>query len=381
MDPRTLFLGSRLKVALTALGVVIASIGGAFTLGVLGAPQVVGVENRFGAVTNETTVIETDLVVHNPNPIGVRLGDTTVNYTVYMNDVAMAGGDKKGLQVGTGNSTLEFTTRMQNDRIPPWWASHIRNDEVTNLTIDTRVTAGILGGRTFEPTINRSVETDIISEFNSNETRPVNSPREFPLFENPVLYVNQTRGEWGTVPEDGSTTPVNMRMAVYNPQTKPYAITEVGYEITMNGIQVGEGRTAEEYVIPGKTSEVVRTTPTITNARLDEWWVSHLNNDQVTELRIDFYAVVELPTGTTVRVPLEELTIERTIETDIFGTKDQPPADDGGGNGTSTPTATDAGDGGTTATPSPTPTPTPTPTDDGLIGALAPARLARLGAT
>ncbi len=383
VEPREVFFGTRLRVVLTAIGLLVAAIGGAFTVGVLGAPTVVGVENRFGAVSNETTVVETDLVVHNPNPFGVRLGDTTVDYTVFMNEVAMASGAKEGLQVTTGNTTLQFQTQMRNDRIPPWWASHVRNDERTNVTIDAHIRSGILGGRTFHPKINRTVETNIASTFDSNETKPVNSPRRFPaLFENPVLYVNRTRGEWGTVPPDNSTTPVNMDLTVFNPQqAKPYTITQVGYEVTMNDVLVGEGRTSEEYVIPGRESRVVETTPTIQNRHLDDWWVSHLRNGQVTELRIDFYVVVELPAPVEedVRVPLRELTIERTIETDIFGTKGQSGGGPGGGSGSATPTPTPgdgatptASPGGPTPTPTATPTQTPTPTDGGLLGALAP---------
>ena len=62
---------------------------------------------------------------------------------------------------------------------------------------------------------------------------------------------------------------------------------------------------------------------------------------------------------------LDELTYEKTIETDIFGNKD---ADSGGTpDGTATPT-----DGGPTPTPTdvldePEPDPDPTPTDDDLL--------------
>jgi len=38
-------------------------------------PSVAAIDNTFGDVTNETTAIETDLVVSNPNPAGS--GSTT----------------------------------------------------------------------------------------------------------------------------------------------------------------------------------------------------------------------------------------------------------------------------------------------------------------
>jgi LEA14-like dessication related protein len=413
MDERALVDGvGTLKVVVAAVGLVVASVGGAFALGVVGAPSVEGVENRFGDVTNRTTVVETDLLVRNPNPIGVQLGGTTVNYTVAMNDVDIAGGSKEGLDVESGDSTLNFTTRMQNTKIPDWWYTHVSNGEVTNVTVDADIRTSLLGDRTFELQQRQRIETDIIGAFASDETRPINASR--PLVSDPVLFINRTDAQYGSVTE--SETPIAMQFDVYNPKTQPYAITEVGYEVTMNGILVGEGATEETYLIPGGTQKTVRTTPTIANERLDEWWVSHLRNDQITDLRIDFYAKVELPTGNEIRVPLEGLTYERTIETDIFGNKEETSADAGGsgetstgdgsedeseersGTGTPTPTAdgglvdtaTDATDtatggvldgtstaepttdGGAAATPTPTPAPTatPTPTDDGGLLAL-----------
>jgi LEA14-like dessication related protein len=387
----------RIATVLVVLIVLVAAVGTTYLLGIVGAPSVVAVENRFGEVTDETTEIETDLVVNNPNPVGVSLGGTTVDYTVRMNDVAMANGTKEGLSVERGNSTLPFTTRMRNDRIPAWWVTHIERGENTTVVIDATVTASMLGDRSVSLAQEERVETDLIGAFASEETRPVNASQ--PLVSDPVLYVNRTTAGWGEVTDE--RTPIDTAFLVYNPKTAPYAITEVGYTTTMNGIVVGEGSSDREYVIEGRTTENVSTRTAIENDRLDEWWVSHLRNDQVTELRIDFYARLELPGGAEVRVPLDALTYDRTVETDIFGTKEATDRtggssdggtatptrtttpSDGGGLLGGTPTATSSdGDSGTptappTATPTSTPTftptstPTPTPTDDGGLLSLA----------
>ncbi|MEF8808618.1 MAG: hypothetical protein V5A53_11170, partial [Natronomonas sp.] len=79
---RGIFGLAKLKVVAAVLGVLTASLLGAVAFGVLGAPSVEAVDNEFGEVTEETTVIHTDLVINNPNPVGVRLGDTQINYTV-----------------------------------------------------------------------------------------------------------------------------------------------------------------------------------------------------------------------------------------------------------------------------------------------------------
>lgn len=369
-DERSISTG----LAVVGLGVLlVVAVVGAFAVGVVGAPEVVDVENRFGEVTRNTTVVETDLVMHNPNPVGVQLGGTTVNYTVAMNDVPIASGQKDGLAVQRGNTTLEFTTLMRNKQIPKWWVTHIRNSEHTTLHIDARVRSSLLG-RTFAVPQSRPVKTDIIGQFNSTEPRPVNADR--PLVEDPVLYINRTGAAWGEVMSE--ETPIDMELVVYNPRATPYTITEVGYNITMNQVSVGGGASRESYVIQGGTTETIRTQTVIRNKRLDEWWVSHLERNQVTRLRIDFWARIELPTGTAVRVPLDELTYETEIETDIFGTKNAT-----GGDATPTSTATgeaadsagaDRSDGtettptaSPTSTPTPTLSPTPTETDDDFL--------------
>jgi hypothetical protein len=167
----------------------------------------------------------------------------------------------------------------------------------------------------------------------------------------------------------------------------------------MNDISVGEGEAGRTTTIPPGETVPVEATTVIRTQTLDEWWVSHLQNDQVTELRMRMYLTVDLSAagGGEQRVPLDEFT--RTIETDVFGTKDAAAADanaddgsDGGTNGsdgsdggdstavgTDTPTGTAASGSGAddaTATPTDAPTATPTPTatpggttttDDGLF--------------
>jgi LEA14-like dessication related protein len=345
-----MFTGSKLRTLLVGLLVVAGAVGGAFAVGIFGVPSVAAVDNSFGDVTNETTEVETDIVVSNPNPVGIGLDGVSVNYTVSMNEIEMAQGGREGVSVATGNSTIPLETDLRNDAIPPWWVSHVRNGERTTVGIDASVTSDLLG-RTVEFSRGSQVSTDLLGAFNSDETRPVNA--DSALTDDPVLYVNETRGEWGSVSE--AETPIDMAFTVYNPNLEPYAITELGYDVTMNGVEMASGRTEEEYVIPSRSSETIEFTTALQNRRLDEWWVTHLDGDvrghQVSDLRIEFYAVIELPSGEAVTVPLDELTYEETIETDIFGEGDDV-RDSGDGDDSETDDGTDGGnetdDGNTT---------------------------------
>ena len=333
----TLF-SSKLRIALVAIVAVTVAVGGAVAVGALGVPGVADIDNTFGEVTGETTAIETDLVISNPNPLGVSLDGVSVNYTVSMNSIEMAHGQRDGISVGSGNSTLDLETEMRNEAIPPWWTSHIRNDERTTIDIDATVASNRLG-RSTDLSRSHDIETDLVGAFNSEETRPVNA--DSPLRDDPILYINETRGEWGTVSE--SETPIEMGFVVYNPNLEPYVITRLGYDVTMNGVEMGDGETHSEHLIGPDSTETIPLTTTIRNQHLDDWWVTHLDEEthghQVSELRIEFYAVVELPTGEEVRVPLDELTYEETISTDMF--------DEGGDVGEPTDTAADDGGDGT----------------------------------
>ena len=357
-----------------------ATVGAAYATGLIGMPSVTGVDNRFAAVDEETTTIETDVGVRNPNFFAVGLGGVSVDYAVELNEIRLAEGRKEGVDLSTGNATLGFRTEMSNERIPPWWTAHIRDGETSPLVVHATVHSSTLGRSVELTPVDREVSTDLLSAFNSTETRPVNADK--PLVSDPVLYVNETSAQWGEVSAD--ETPIEMDFVVYNPKTTPYVVDAIGYDITMNGLPVGDGEIEKGAAIPPKTERTVEVATVIRNEELDAWWVSHLRRDQVTDLEIEFYAKLDLGAAGTVRVPLDALTYEETMETDIFGNKNETggPGTSGGtttngAGSTEATTATDdgsttGGDGSTSTstetTTTATPSPTPTETDDGLLG-------------
>lgn len=349
----------RLKIVGVLVVAIAAVAGGSVALGVLGTPSVASVDNHFAGVSNQTTTVATDLTVTNPNPVGVQLGGVGLNYTVSMNGVEMAQGDRQGIGLGTGNSTLQFTTDMQNDRIPPWWVTHIDNGETTTVGIDATVTSSMLGGQSVSATQERTIETDLLSQFNSTETRPVEADQ--PLVSDPVLYINETRGAWDQENLTQSETPLNLAFDVYNPKPYPYTITKVGYTIRMNDVTVGEGETDRGYVLnPGEKTTLEANTA-IQNENLDRWWVTHLQRNQQTDLYIDFYLVLE-GDNEQFRVDLDSIDYQQEIETDIFGTKAQHPTGDGTADDSSNGSDRSTADSATA-----TPTPAETETDGGLL--------------
>ncbi|PSQ33279.1 hypothetical protein BRD09_01425 [Halobacteriales archaeon SW_10_68_16] len=357
-------------MGVAVVGLILLVVLG-FVLGVLGSPAVEDVQNRFGPVNDSTTTIETDLA-----------------------------GDKQGVDLGSGTDTLAFTTHMRNERIPAWWYTHVRNGERTELLVNASVSHGLLGGNEFEFPQEETIETDILGGFNSSEPRPINADQ--PPVSDPILYLNETAASYGeNITRE--RTPLETAFTVYNLKPWPYTVTEIGYTIEMNGVEVGEGSTERPYAIPPGSETTLRAETVIRNERLDEWWVSHLRNDQVTNLTIDFYIVVDPDPGDAIpgtvdpiRIDSDKFDHHTTIETDIFGTKNatdgsadaaartptpaETPTADSSGDATPTPTPTETESDipldtptdtpTNTSTDTPTDTPTETPDDGGILGQL-----------
>ena len=95
----------RIGAVVGGLLLVVVLVGGAVALGIVGAPSVQEVQNRFAGVNNETTTIRTDLIVTNPNPIGVQLGGVSINYTAELNGVHFISATT-GFAVGEGGVLL-----------------------------------------------------------------------------------------------------------------------------------------------------------------------------------------------------------------------------------------------------------------------------------
>ncbi|GGN19508.1 LEA type 2 family protein [Halarchaeum nitratireducens] len=329
MDIRALAFGTRRRSVAVGLIAVVGVVAAAVALGWIGAPSVAATQNTFADVDETTTTVDTALTIRNPNPLAVRLGGVSVDYTVSMNGVGLARGEKRGVAVSTGNTTLRFESYIRNERIPTWWTSHVRNGEETTVSVAADVTSGTLGRTVYVVPVTRTVTTNISDQFNSTADRPVNA--SLPLVSDPVLVVDETRAHWGNVTNE--STPLETSFVVHNPKPVPVAIGGIGYDVTMNDVAVGSGETEHTVVIPPGGTRTVRAETVIDTERIDEWWVTHLRRNQKTDVAIDFYARLSVDGAKGVRVPLHGLTYRETIETDIFGTKNASANASAGGTG------------------------------------------------
>ncbi|SIR48362.1 LEA14-like dessication related protein [Haladaptatus litoreus] len=308
MTPRSL-LGKFVVGILSVFVITAGGLGVAVTSGMLtvGQPTVEEVRTDWGAVNPETSEIRTEIDLHNPSSVGVP-GVADVTYAVGMNDVTVAEGTSNNVGVPTGESTISLLTRMDNQKIPAWWATHINNGEQTTVSIQPAISLPLISKNL--PAEERSFETNLLGAFESNETQTMTAG------ERTVLRVTETDAEWGEATEE--RTPLNVDATVENPTSGDVAFSQLGYTITMNDVTVAEGTTdGEVNVAPGeRTSFSIDST--FDNGKLPAWWESHVENGEQTTMDVQFYATVD-ENGETKKVTLPFLSKRVVFTTDVLG--------------------------------------------------------------
>jgi LEA14-like dessication related protein len=267
-------------------------------------PELRSMESSFGGVTEETTTIRSDIVVRNPNDRSLP-GGATVSYTVSMNDLTVGEGRKRGVAIEPGRNEIQLKTKLNNSKIPDWWVTHVNNGERTTLRTRPRVTvAGVVDRRL--PAQDQPLETNLLASFEGQEDGTV------ALANSSVLEVRNQRAEWGTA--DAERTPILVRTDLHNVHDRPVQFDGTEYRIEMNGIVVGDGTTDDAIHLEPGESGTFTARPAIRTPRMQQWWASHVRNDETTRLSVVVYGVVESD-GERKRVPLSIFHHESRIDT------------------------------------------------------------------
>lgn len=312
-----------------AVGVVAALLVGGYLL-LFGPnfqqPQVTAVNNSFVDVSEESATIHSRVVVENPNEKALP-GTVDVHYRVQLNDVTVATGTKSGIRLEPGRNVIEVRSAMDNGKIPEWWLSHARKGGNTTLTIQPRISFTGVPLAAQLSTMRRPVEVRVLGALSEGATGTVVAANRT------LLNVTDRNASWGD--PSGGATPIVVTSHVRNLHDEPVGIDGTAYEVRMNGIVVGEGRTNDGFTLAPEEATAFTTTAAIDAARMEAWWVSHLLNDQHTELSVEVFALVE-DDGDLVRVPVAMFRQRSAISTDLLGTGNGTvealPVDTGGGS-------------------------------------------------
>ena len=303
----------RWKAGVAVLVVLVSLVGiAAYGLLVVDRPSVESVDNSWGTVEENRTEVETEIAVDNPLLLRVADGAANVGYTISMNDVRIADERKERVRLQGRDDVVTVRTWVDNDEVPDWWATHVNRNETTTVRVDPSV-ALEYGGVDVPAdrwTRERTFRTDLLAPLQTDQER------EFTAFNRTVLAVEETDAQWGHATVE--RTPINASATVTNSLSVPIPITNVSYTVRMNGIVVGQGEAGQQTLIPAESTRTLRANASINNTRLDEWWITHLRNDETTELSVDFEATIEYA-GVERELPLDFVSYNRTFETDVFG--------------------------------------------------------------
>jgi len=289
-------------------------------------PRVEGTESEFAAVEQNESTVDTQIVLRNPNGVAVP-GGVGLDYTVFLNDVAVAHGTERNVGIGPGQNTIETTATFDNRMIPAWWITHINNDERSVMSTEADVG---LAGLPVGPTLSverREVETDLLGPLATENASRI------AVGEADLLVVGNQTGRWGEA--DGERTPLVVSSAMENVHDRPVEIAGTEYEIRMNGVVVGAGETDDGITLQPGESATYDVEAAIDTPRMQRWWVTHLRNDESTDLRVEVYAVAEVD-GERKRLPLTIYERRAAFETDFLetGQTSVRPVEGGGSNET-----------------------------------------------
>ncbi len=288
---------------------VVILLGGAvyllFPAGKPEIPVIKGITNSWGDITAESSEIKTNIIVDNPNAFTIPIED--VEYEIFMNDVEMGSGHSIGEASlpAKREHTITVLTRLDNNKIPEWWVTHIRKGENSDVKISGNIVFDLKLTEyryPIEYTIG-SVRTNILG---GKERYQVDEASKEP-------QVRSIENTWGEVTAD--FTEIRTKMALYNPQPAPVYIERIKCEIYMNGIKMGSGLSEETLLLKPRGDTEILFYTRLDNHKLNDWWVTHLRNGERTSLKIKSELVYKAGEKEfKIELPVQE----KTLETDIL---------------------------------------------------------------
>lgn len=290
------------KIKLLSIFVIGVSgiTAGAFATGVLGVPKAGLVDKGdWQDVSNETVNISSTGYVYNPNNFALNLSNLDVAYRLKMNGVVLAKGAKEGISIEKdSNQTISVLTSLKPEKIPRWWASHLKNGEKSNVKVPLSAEISLfskplkLSGYSHKDTIETDIESmmdNSVSEIRGNYSWSLTG-----------ADVTETRlevlggsAEFGKVSRDNTEFLIDLK--IHNPNDYAIPIPQFTGDLEMNTIRVVEWDANNVEVVNGGSDAVIAPGETrnieikavMTNDKIDDWFVSHAANRERTEGKIN----------------------------------------------------------------------------------------------
>lgn len=274
----------------------------------VGKPEIKKITYKWGNVNESTTEILVNVDVVNPNPFPIPLKDIVMN--IYMNGIKMGEGHAIKAEIpANSESTLVIAILLDNNKIPEWWVSHIRNGEKTDMDIKGYLVFDLkVFDFKFPIEFSNPIKTDILSSVS------LSKPETISVDGLASIEIRSVKSHWGNV--NNKWTEIITIADIYNPNSFPIPVISFDYTIKMNGILVGDGSEDLNAVIPPKSDSKLTLITKIKNDKLKDWWVTHIKNGEKTTVEIDIMPKVKVA-GKKISFTLTKQTFE--IRTSFLG--------------------------------------------------------------
>lgn len=277
-------------------------------------PRLVATDSEWGETGDQATAIRSRVVIGNPND--GQIGDLvalTLRQDTSINGVPIADATGRLPRLKAGNNSVTLVSVMPHDTVPVWWARHLDRGERTTVTTSTGATADI-GVTTLDvdvPDRERTLTTNLLDGFDDSTDEEVRYGGRT------VLVVRQTSASWGDATAERA--PIDVAATIENEQEQTVTIRDLTYNVRLNGVSLAENRSVgESYTIGPHSVRTIRPRLVLDNSKMAEWWPTHVDNGEASQLTTTVYATVETPFGTET-MELDSLSQNRTVETDVFG--------------------------------------------------------------
>lgn len=297
------------------------------------------------SVSENQTTIESEVSVNNSNFYPIPAGFVGVSYDTSIDGIEIVNGEVNPPSVKSRQVTdVSFNSTIDNRKIPDVWVSYLESNESAQVKLNA--TIGItspIKKDVYTASINRQIEpenppvqsalSESASSLEGNYTRnvslsdnPLTSGLEIDAsvvvgyrVENATMYVKDV--------EKNRTTLI-LDMKLRNPSKTvpvPSEPDNLGASIKANEIELVEAEDSNtttsgdtEQVILPQESKQVKYEVELTNQKIDEWFVSHLENKERTQLDVKFELVFSSE-GQEFRIPSDNSSqYSCTIQTNIF---------------------------------------------------------------
>ena len=259
----------------------------------IGQPEIISTTYRWGQVTQSETEIITDITIRNPNPVSIPIKD--IRTTVTLNNIDMATMEPTGdIEIKPqSDTTITLSAKLNNGKLPQWWVTHINNNEKSTLDINGVITFDLkLTDYNYPFKLSNPIRTDLMKSLNSVGSNSLSIGG--------ISIRTESESTWGTINE--GHTELITTVTTYNdnppnsliPFSLPLIILKSRAFFEMNDIRLAESTSDKQTMILPGSSKTVTYITKIDNSKLNEWWVSHIKNDETTSTHINIQSYFDV---------------------------------------------------------------------------------------